>query len=181
MKRNTGFTLIELMVTLALAAIIVTMAIPSFQEVIRNNRLTTQANELVSALNLARSEAIKRGVRVTVCRSSNGTSCTGNWEQGWIVYSDINGDGVADIGGGNCDPGEDCILRSYGELGGNNTLRGNDNVTNRVTFNPNGFTPGFNGTFNLCDARGVSKARFIVISFTGRLRTRYQQAGDTCP
>ena len=106
MNRNAGFTLIELIVTMALAAIILTIGVPSFREALQNNRRATQINEIISTFNIARSEAIKRGVQVTLCKSTNGTSCnttacdasTGNncWEQGWITFSDSDGDGTVD-------------------------------------------------------------------------------------
>ena len=78
---NAGFTLIELMVTIAIAAILLGIAIPSFTDTIASNRLTTSANELVTALNLARSESVKRGVRTTLCKSTDGSSCvtTDDW------------------------------------------------------------------------------------------------------
>ena len=81
---NSGFTLMELMVTIAIAAILVGIAIPSFTSIIVSNRLTTSANELVTALNLARSEAVKRGMRITFCKIANGSSCT-NSENGQLV------------------------------------------------------------------------------------------------
>ncbi|MGB5065269.1 MAG: GspH/FimT family pseudopilin, partial [Candidatus Competibacter sp.] len=74
MNRKSGFTLIELMITVALAAIVLTLGVPAFQETIRNNRLATTVNDFISSLNLTRSEAIKRGTRVTLCKSANGTS-----------------------------------------------------------------------------------------------------------
>ena len=90
MKRHSGFTLIELMVTLVVAAILATIAIPSFWNTIQSNRATTEANELVTALHYARSEAIKRGARVSLCPSTNQTGCTGgtNWANGWIIFVD---------------------------------------------------------------------------------------------
>ncbi len=87
---NAGFTLIELLMVIAIAAILASIAVPSYQWIMSRTRLSTQANELTTALSLARSEAVKRGVRVTVCKSSSGTGCTtsGNWQQGWIVFVD---------------------------------------------------------------------------------------------
>ena len=97
MKRDYGFTLVELMVTLVIAAILLTAGVPSFTTLIKNNRLTTSTNELVGALTLARSEAVKRGLRVTVCKSADQASCdtsgTG-WQQGWIVFTDENNSGT---------------------------------------------------------------------------------------
>lgn len=91
MKRFRGFTLIELMITLVLAAIILSLGIPSFRNVIQNNRAATQSNELVTALGLARSEAVKRGANVMLCPSTNQASCTGgnNWANGWIALVEL--------------------------------------------------------------------------------------------
>lgn len=89
MKRSSGFSLIELMVTLVVLAILLGIAAPNFTDLVRNNRSQAAANELVSALNLARAEAIKRGSRVSMCPSTNGTSCSGTaWQNGWIVFVD---------------------------------------------------------------------------------------------
>lgn len=86
MKRAHGFTLIELMITLLLAAIIMSLAVPGFRDLVQNNRAATQSNELVAALALARSEAVKRGVNVMLCPSSDQATCTGgDWQDGWIV------------------------------------------------------------------------------------------------
>lgn len=90
MRKITGFTLIELMVTLAVAAIALGIAIPSFNQTMRNNSSNALGNEFAAALNYARSEAIKRAKRVSICASSNGTSClaANNWKQGWLVFVD---------------------------------------------------------------------------------------------
>lgn len=118
---GSGFTLIELMVTLAVAAVILATAVPSFQTLMVNNRLATQSNQLVTALNLARSEAVKRNTLVTVCKSANPTAtppaCTtaGNWEQGWVVFTD--GDTVGTI------DGNDTVIRVFDRMNGT-TLRG---------------------------------------------------------
>jgi type IV fimbrial biogenesis protein FimT len=77
-RSNRGFTVLELMVTLAVAGVLVTVGVPGFTEIVRNNRVTAQTNELVTAINLARSEAIKRGrnVAVAVTESGNGWAAT---------------------------------------------------------------------------------------------------------
>lgn len=99
MRHQSGFTLIELVVTISVAAILLTLAVPSFRSTIQNNRVTGQANEFLTSLTLARSEAIKRGRNASVCISSDGTSCMGsNWASGWLVWSDNNGNGTLDAG-----------------------------------------------------------------------------------
>jgi type IV fimbrial biogenesis protein FimT len=88
-----GFTLIELLVVVALVAILLMIAVPSFRSVIERNRIATQVNSFVGDLQVARSEAIKRGVTVSICPSSNGSSCLGanTWQGGWMVFTDPNG------------------------------------------------------------------------------------------
>ena len=96
-KFERGLTLIELMVTISIIAILMSLAVPSFQSMIASSNLTTATNDLINTLAQARSNAIRRGGRVTVCKSANGTQCvaTGNWEQGWIVFNDITKSGTS--------------------------------------------------------------------------------------
>ena len=86
-EKNGGFTLFELMVTIAVAAIIISFGVPGFQSFIQNNRAATHTNDLVTALNLGRSEATRRGAAVTVCSSTNASTCNGDndWSTGWVV------------------------------------------------------------------------------------------------
>ena len=89
-RHMVGVTLIELVITLSIAAILMTIAVPSFQDLMRNNRTAVQVNEFLTTLNLARSEAVKRGASVSVCSSINSTACRTsdqtNWAGGWILY-----------------------------------------------------------------------------------------------
>jgi len=98
-REELGFTLLELITTVTVAAILMTVAVPSFFNTMRNSRAAANANELVSALSVARSEAIRRGARVSVCRSSNGTTCNmaagASWANGWIVFVDTGGSDTA--------------------------------------------------------------------------------------
>ncbi len=87
-----GFTLVELMVTLSVLAVLLGVGVPSFQATIRGNRITATANDLVAALQFARSEAVRLGVNVTLCPSNNQTTCSGAWTDGWVVRGPVAAD-----------------------------------------------------------------------------------------
>jgi len=92
--RNQGFTLVELMVTIAIVAILLAVALPSFEGSMRSNRVATATNELISTLSLARSEAIRSPGGALVCTTSDGVDCdASDWNTGWMVWVDWNGDG----------------------------------------------------------------------------------------
>jgi type IV fimbrial biogenesis protein FimT len=189
MNRQSGFTLIELIITLAIAAIVVTIGIPSFQGMMRNNRVAAHTNDFLSSLNLARSEAIKRGVgwRVVMCPGTQ-AGCAGTaWGNGWIVFvdADANGNGRLDEGTNNnglWDAGEQ-ILRIHEPLGGNDTLIGNGPVSTYISFAPDGSTRLANSdafqagtlTFSLCNTNNQQNT--IVINSVGRARV----APQPCP
>lgn len=92
--RVSGFTLVELMVTIAIVAILAAIAFPSFQDSMRSNRVATATNELMASLALARVEALRSPGGAFVCTSTAGTACDGAWDDGWIVWVDANGDGA---------------------------------------------------------------------------------------
>jgi type IV fimbrial biogenesis protein FimT len=174
--QEKGFTLVELMVTVAVAAIILMVAIPSFKEMIDNNRLVTQVNAFTTSLAIARSEAIQRSLQVTVCKSANGTSCTtaGNWEQGWIVFEDTNGDG-SNVG--------DDTIRVFSALPSGYTLREGGNFGDWIAYTRTGMSAGSAGvsdTFRVCTANAVTtESRAIEINTTGRARLIASAA--SCP
>jgi len=153
-QKMQGFTIIELMITLLIAGVLASIAAPSFRNVIQNNRMTTQYNELLASLSVARSESIKRGEDV-IALSSNGN----NWEDGWTVFVDTDGDGA---------PSAAETIRVGATLSGNNTLRF---PRDRITYASSGLGSGLiTGTFTLCDDRGNAEARGLVVSATGRVR-----------
>lgn len=137
-----GFTLLELMTTVTVAAILMTVAVPSFFNTMRNSRAAANANDLVTALSVARSEAIRRGARVSVCRSSNGTSCNFNagasWATGWLVFVDTT---ASDTAAPGANPGAANILRVWPATSGNAAITtasaGNDDLP-WVRFLPRG-------------------------------------------
>ena len=96
---QSGFTLIELMITLAVFAALLTIVVPSYSDMTLGSKLRSQSNDLVAGALLARSEAIKRNAFVRMCVSADGASCiAGGWEQGWVVFHDVDDDGVLDAG-----------------------------------------------------------------------------------
>lgn len=173
-KRFSGFTLTEVLVTVAIVGILTAVAVPNYQAFIINSRLTTQANEFLSAVNLTRSEAVKRNTRVTMCKSSNGTTClvnpltelTASWQPGWIVFVDANvlaADKVGIIDAG------DTILKVHGALEGASTLIGNTDVTNYVSYLSTGQSRMDTGrmqggTFFLCGPMATLDGRNILIT-----------------
>lgn len=127
-----GFSLVELMVTVALAVIVGMLTVPSFWEMIRNNQIATQTNLLVSSLNYARSEAISRGVPVSVCGSEDGNTCSAsnNWNAGWIVFTDNNQAGAVD--------GSDVVLRNVSQATSDGIKIGYSNLP-YIQFTSSGF------------------------------------------
>ncbi len=167
---HKGFTLIELLITLVVASILLGVMAPSFVDLIKNSRLTADINELSASLNLSRSEAIKRGAEVTTCSSNNGTNCNGNWHDGWIVFQDMDSNGTVDSA--------DTLILEHKALSTNTTL--NYNKGNKIIHQPSGFSSsGYAGTFKLCDDRGESYVKALVISFSGRIQARDANDGLT--
>jgi len=156
---HRGFTLIELLVTLAVVAVLLSLAAPSFRALVTSSSLTSQANEFLAALAYTRSEAIKRNVRVTMCKSSSGTECvtTGGWQQGWIIFKDGT-DGVVGVVDAS-----DAIVRVRGPLNGGNTLVGQAAVANLISYLPNGMAAQ-SGRWDLCGSDQTLTGRDITLS-----------------
>jgi type IV fimbrial biogenesis protein FimT len=182
MNKLYGFTLVELLVTLTIAAILLAVGVPSFRTVIQNNRLITGTNDLVSILNFARSEAVTRGIRVTVCKSSDQAACdtsSNGWEQGWIVFTDENNNAAYNP---TATPAE-TLLRVHEGMESQLTATGNTNVADYISYVSSGqsqLTGGAfqAGTIQICDDRNGDFGRDLVVDSTGRIRT---STGVTCP
>lgn len=168
MNRQAGFTLTELIVTVAVAAILLTVGIPSFQDMFRRNRAAAHTNEVISALNLARSEAAKRGVRVSLCPSTDQATCSGgtNWNSGWIVFTDTStNDSTVTVG---------TVLRVGEALTGAPTLTGPTSVRYQFTGNtlPAGTSVQFDYTLDTITQR-------VCISPVGR--PSVEKVATSCP
>ena len=188
---NQGVTLIELLVTVSLIAIVLSLAAPSFRELMLNNQRASHINAMMASLNLARAEAIKRGTRTVVCISDGAAppDCAAapkGWEEGWIVFIDDNVSGASlnaldDPEDANdnkqWDRGEDALLDVHGPLAGGTTLRGNNsNVAKLIWFSR--LSTSSWGTVTHCDSRGDGSARGIVISPSGRARLTSDSNGN---
>lgn len=107
MRKNSGFTLVELMVTLAVLAIVVSLALPSMRSFVRQSNAATTSNNILTAFTLARSEAIRSNGNVSVCPSNTDqTACAASWNNGWIVFTDA---GVAGV----LNPGTDVVISTF--------------------------------------------------------------------
>jgi type IV fimbrial biogenesis protein FimT len=160
-----GFTLLELMITVLIAAVLLALAAPSFQSQIRNARLSTANKDLMAALMFTRSETIGRSDFVSICQSdpnSVGCASSGGWEQGWVVFVDSNADGVID--------NANDILHTHAALEQGITARWPSAAGQRITFRPNGLTSlAGTQTIVLCDERGFDPDGIaIVVSLLGK-------------
>jgi type IV fimbrial biogenesis protein FimT len=137
--------------------------------------MSTTVHSFVSSLNLARSEAVKRGERVTVCKSNNSSTCSnsGNWQQGWIVFVDSNDNGQREAG-------TEELVRAHNAVSGSTTIEGQSDVENYISYAGTGFAQLITGsmldtnnsTLIFCDSRKFGdQARAIILSPTGSVRS----------
>ena len=159
-KHESAFTLVELMIAIAVAAIVLTLGVPSFGRVIERNQLSAYTNQLVSSLHFARSEAVRRNQNISVCHSADGSSCGGvGYESGWLIFLDTNDDDDYS------DAGEE-LLRVNEGLPNNYTMR--TNSLSSFDYRANGSAP--TGRIVLCKDNMLTKARAVFISQGGRTR-----------
>jgi type IV fimbrial biogenesis protein FimT len=156
---RAGFTLLELMIAVTVMVILITVAAPPLQDFIKNVRLTGQANELMTDLMLARSEASKRGMKVSVCpRSGDACSTAADWASGWMVVIDDDSDGRPDSG---TNP-----LKKADAITGANSLQRISGTGGVITFTPTGLVTTSATTLRICDDR--DKGRAVRVAVTGR-------------
>jgi len=190
MKKISGFTLLELMFVITIAGVLLAIGVPSLTQFIQKGKLTTFGNELVSAVQVARSSAIQMALPACVCASTNAgaatPACNGddNWEDGWIAFIDTN---TAATNECVFDPGDgDVLLKIWDGSATSNeiTFRNNNATINAMDYlrfnrrgNPvTGTGAILQGMFKLCDGRGLMQGttvvgKGIVLSASGSLRT----------
>ena len=177
MKDENGFTLIELLVTLVVVSILLVIATPGFKTFIENNRVSAISNDFINALATARSEAIRRREPVTLCSSTDFSSCSDStsWQTGWIIFNDRNGDNDVD----SSDVPPDVILRVWEALPGGLTLIPTGGTTN-VRFDRLG-AANVTDTFRLsnpfCESGQVKRERAITLVGSGSVSVKR----ENCP
>lgn len=148
-----GVTLVELMVTVAIIAILASVAVPAFESVMLSSRLTSMSNDFVSAVQLARNEAIKRNTTVTLCVAGSASSCgTGGWQQGWLVLDSASQ-----------------VIHSRASLNTGYLLKSSGTAVTSITFQPSG-AGATTAVLVLCKSTpsAGSQERTITVSATGR-------------
>jgi type IV fimbrial biogenesis protein FimT len=166
---GSGFTLVELMMTITVAAILLAIGVPSFRYVTSANRAASEINALLGDMQFARGEAIKEGQTVTICAANAaGTQCAGTtaWNSGWIVFSDTGVVGTVD--------GTDAILKIQKTFSSADVLNADNGITG-VTFSREGFTASLPGpvVFRLQTTPvNVAYTRCLSATIVGALSTQ---------
>ena len=171
MKSVCGFTLIELMIVLAIAALLFGVAVPAVSGGLEAARSLDARSSLLTSLTIASNKAALTGTRAVLCPSPNGSQCedSADWSRGWIVFLDADGNREADSG--------DAILQQTPALAGKVRLHSTIGRT-RIVFQGNGGNAGSNVMFTLCDGRGVAQARALILNNQGRLREASASAAE---
>ncbi|HKE93393.1 MAG TPA: GspH/FimT family pseudopilin [Povalibacter sp.] len=164
-RDQAGFTILELLMGVAILAVTLSIAVPSFSAMMRTNRLAGQVNEMVTAMNYARSEAYKRGVTVSVCATNTSGACASSgtaWANGWLVITDPNNNGVTDTG--------ETVLQTFAAPVGNFTYSPTPSSSRFVGFRPLGVVSGATTSIDIYKSgcSGIEK-RTISVATTGRI------------
>ena len=176
MRGSRGLSLIELMVALAIFALVIGFGVPSYRDWIAARELANHAEYLAETLNQARSEAVKRQVRVNVCKSSDGKQCatSGTWSDGWIMFADDNRDGSIEA--------PESLIRHEAAPGNQITVTANRPLDSYVSYTNFGYARLLNGalqmgTFEVC--KPGQKAIDVVLANSGRVRL--SRTSRPCP
>lgn len=177
MHRENGFTLIEMMIAIAVTALLLSLAVPAVDLFVSNSRQTGAINDFVASIHMARSTAVTTNSRVTVCPSSTGLDCDApSWEQGWIVFADLDGN--------NSVGGTEAVVASSGPVDGLSFESGE--FPNLMVYRPNGrvvsaSASGNAGQFTVCDDRGAEHAKVMIVDLSGRPRVAEAMADGSTP
>jgi len=171
-----GVTVIELMVTLAIGAVVLGLAVPGLQESAVRTRLDSAAQEFFTSAQFARSEAIRLGEEVTLRR--NAMTASGNWENGWTIFVDANGNGVLDAG--------EQVIRDGAPLMAPLSLNASAGVSDFLTFNRDGRPTRGGGAFVLCHGPSLTegaqpRSRAVLINGAGNVRMAQDTDKDGVP
>lgn len=173
-KSQDGFTLIELLTVTALIAIAAMLAVPSMASFIRSNRATGEINQLGASIRYTKSEAVKRGLPVIICSSSDSIQCStsSSWNIGWIIFVDSNSNGIFDNG--------DILLKAEQKFSSSDQLLASSS-TSVVKFNRDGFSFGLPSsgslTFKLTTSpQDNSAQRCLLIGMSGNFNIVRQGA-----
>ncbi|MEP5766306.1 MAG: GspH/FimT family pseudopilin [Halieaceae bacterium] len=169
-----GYTLLELLVTMAIIAIIASLSGPSFMDMISRNRQSSALGSMFTMLSTARSEAVNLQTTVSACSSSDQTTCnTDNWESGWLVFVD-DGTGTGGVANDGNVNGTEQMIRVGQAAGGSLTIRSrNFTDAGAVSFDDDGMSSD-RGTLVLCSDGDASRSSAVILNFSGQARL----AGD---
>jgi type IV fimbrial biogenesis protein FimT len=174
-KLKQGFTALELIVTMAIVAILLATGVPAFKNYSWNLRMKSALNALQADLNQARGHAISHNIETVICPALSSDDCSGlsDWEHGWIIFADLNGDRRKQAGEPLLKQATAIEFLRISSSRGRSYLR----------FYPNGNAPGSNITILFCDQRGADKAAAIAVSNTGRIRMEMNriESSENCP
>ncbi len=175
MNKKTGFTLIELMVTISVASIFLTMSVPSMKKMLQQNKITALHNQLLSALSFTRNNAITRGSWATLCHSNAArTRCTtpdSSWVNGWIIFHDKDNDGIVDS--------NETILTATNKLPASINIL---SYRSRISYSSQGYAVGYAGKITFCDSQNIATKKGMIVSSNGRVRTATSSDTlATCP
>ena len=173
-NHESGFSAVELMIGVAVAAILLSTAVPTYSSVVHKNRISSAKTQLYVSLNAARSEALKRRSAVRVCPSADGTSCRndGDWSDGWLIFEDVNANNAPDVAE---------IIRLVDGLDGEIDMQVSTALSAYIQFQPTGAATGNGGNtgeFRLCHSDSKAYSRVISVSASGRVESLSRTQAD---
>ncbi len=177
MNSQKGFTLAELIATVGIASLVMSIAVPGLGDLTRNTRQVTSANELLSDFHFARALAITSNSRVTVCPSASGLNCEPvDWDAGRIIFVDLDSDRTVS--------GAETVRQISGDVGESSINTAEFSAS--ISYRPNGRAMAETvrdntGEFTLCDDRGSSHARVLIVDMSGRLRVSRETSTGLSP